>query len=108
MTANRHLYVLLRKPSYRGSVEKTTARHLFCAGKIPLAELVDTEPVKIAQFLYADSYTPAWARRHRRPLGNGDGFWLEGIVYLFGQVKASDKFTLFVTKQIDIKEILSG
>jgi len=108
MTASHHLYVLLRKPSYRGQVEKTAAKHLFCAGKIPLAELVDTWPAAIAQFLYAESYTPAWARRHRRPLGNGDGFWLDGTVYLFSQVKASDKFTLFVTEQIDIKEILSG
>jgi hypothetical protein len=104
----KHLYVLLRKPSYRGPVERTTTQHLFCAGKIPLAELIDTEPAGIAQFLYADSYTPAWARRFRRPLRDGDGFWLDGIVYLFTNTVASDKFSLYVTKNIDIREILTG
>lgn len=105
---NRHLYVLLCKPAYRGPVEKETARSLFCAGKIPLAELVETEPAAIAQFLYADSYTPAWARRHRRPLRAGDGFWLNGVVYLFTRAESIDKLGLFATNSIKLKEILTG
>jgi hypothetical protein len=105
---NRHLYVLLRKPTYRGPVEKETAKSLFCAGKIPLVELIETEPAGIAQFLYVDSYTPAWARRHRRPLRAGDGFWLNGAAYLFTRAESSDKLELFVTGNIKLKEILAG
>ena len=104
---SKHLYVLLHKPACKKQVDRMVSSDLFCAAKIPLAELVQTEPAEIAQFLYTDSYTPAWARRHRRPIEPGDGFWLDGTTYLFAVIKDGQTLAMTVTNKINIKEVLS-
>ena len=106
---SKHLYVLLRKPDATGRIKKPTSKDFYCAAKIPLAEFDSTDPEEILRFLFSDSYTPAWARRHRRPLAVGDGFWLNGVAHLLTGVHDSGTFTHFTTiiDKINIQEVLS-
>jgi hypothetical protein len=78
--------------------------HYLCVHRDPVAELVQTDPIKVCQHMRIISAGLSWYKRGLTPLSPPDVVWYDGIGYMLIP-DASFSGTLFRKKEVSHHEI---